>query len=141
VRGDRPAADVALAELIAKDRNFLAYQVAEVYAWRGENDKAFEWLQISLDNHDTGTLSLSIDPLMRGLRHDARYSDLLTKIGLPLSIGSSQTNLPRMREDQISLSGDGNAIHRRIVFECNDDTDRNHLRLDRFAVRLRVELA
>jgi len=84
-RGDRAAADASLAELIANDRNFLAYQIAEVYAWRGENDKAFEWLQISLDKHDTGTLSLLIDPLMRGLRHDARYNGLLAKIGLPLS--------------------------------------------------------
>ena len=83
-RGDRSAADAALAELIAKDRNFLAYQIAEVYAWRGENDKAFEWLQISIENRDTGTLSLLIDPLMRGLRDDARYGHLLTKIGLPV---------------------------------------------------------
>jgi TolB-like protein/Flp pilus assembly protein TadD len=90
-RGDRSAADAALAELIAKDRNFLAYQIAEVYAWRGENDKAFEWLQISLDNHDTGTLSLLVDPLMRGLRDDARYGHLLTKIGLPVR--------PRTAED------------------------------------------
>jgi serine/threonine-protein kinase len=83
-RGDRPAADAALAELIAKDGDFLAHQIAEVYAWRGEKDKAFEWLQISLDDHDTGTLSLLIDPLMRGLRHDARYDGLLAKIGLPV---------------------------------------------------------
>jgi TolB-like protein/Flp pilus assembly protein TadD len=81
-RGDR-GADAALAELIEKDRNFLAYQIAEVYAWRGENDKAFEWLQVSLDNHDTGTLSLLINPLMRGLRRDPRYSGMLAKIGLP----------------------------------------------------------
>jgi tetratricopeptide (TPR) repeat protein len=40
-RGDRPAADAALAELIAKDRDFLAYQVAEVYAWRGRNKQGF----------------------------------------------------------------------------------------------------
>jgi serine/threonine-protein kinase len=85
-RGDRSAADAALAELIAKDRNFLAYQIAEVYAWRGEKDKAFEWLQISLNDHDTGTLSLLIDPLMRGLRHDARYDGLLAKIGLPVRL-------------------------------------------------------
>jgi TolB-like protein len=85
-RRDRPAADAALAELVAKDRNFMAYQIAEVYAWRGENDKAFEWLQISLNNHDTGTLSLLIDPLMRGLQHDARYSGLLAKIGLPIRL-------------------------------------------------------
>jgi TolB-like protein/Flp pilus assembly protein TadD len=82
-RGERGASDAALAELIEKDRNFLAYQIAEVYAWRGERDKAFEWLQVSLDNHDTGTLSLLINPLMRGLRHDPRYGGMLAKIGLP----------------------------------------------------------
>ena len=86
-RGDRPGADAALAELIAKDGNVMAYQIAEVYAWRGETDKAFEWLQISLDNHDTGLLSLLIDPLMRSLRHDPRYSEMLAKIGLPTSEG------------------------------------------------------
>ena len=31
-RGERRAANEALAELIAKDRDFLAYQVAQVYA-------------------------------------------------------------------------------------------------------------
>jgi serine/threonine-protein kinase len=82
-RGDSPAADTALAELIARDRNVMAYQVAEVYAWRGENDKAFEWLQISLDTHDTGTVSFFIDPLLRGLQHDPRYNSLLSTIGLP----------------------------------------------------------
>jgi TolB-like protein/Flp pilus assembly protein TadD len=85
-RGERRAADEALAELIAKDRDFLAYQIAEVYAWRGETDKAFDWLQVSLDNHDTGTLSTFINPFMRGLRHDARYKRLLAKIGLPVGL-------------------------------------------------------
>jgi TolB-like protein len=86
-RGDQSAANAALDELIAKDRNVMAYQVAEVYAWRGETDKAFEWLQISLDNHDTGLLSLLIDPLMRSLRNDSRYGEMLTKVGLPPSTG------------------------------------------------------
>jgi hypothetical protein len=84
VRGERGAADEALAELIDRDRNSLAYQIAEVYALRGETDEAFEWLQVSLDNHDTGTLSLFINPFMRGLRHGARYKSLLAKIGLPV---------------------------------------------------------
>ena len=39
----------------AEDR--LAYQIAEVYAVRGETDKAFEWLQIAFDTHDTGILA------------------------------------------------------------------------------------
>jgi TolB-like protein len=83
VRGDRAAADAALVDLIANGRDRLAYQIAEIYAVRGEKDKAFEWLQISFDNHDTGTLTLLIDPLLRGLRDDPRYKNLLAKLGLP----------------------------------------------------------
>jgi tetratricopeptide (TPR) repeat protein len=83
VRGDREAADAALADLIANGRDQLAYQIAQVYAVRGEKDKAFEWLQISLDTHDSGTLGLLIDPLLRDLRTDPRYKSLLTKLGLP----------------------------------------------------------
>jgi TolB-like protein/Tfp pilus assembly protein PilF len=83
VRGDRAAADAALADLIANGRDNLAYQIAEVYAVRGEKDKAFEWLQISFDNHDTGTLTLLVDPLVRGLRDDPRYKNFLAKLGLP----------------------------------------------------------
>jgi len=83
VRGDRQAADAALADLITYGRDSLAYQIAEVYAMRGEKDKAFEWLQISFDNHDTGTLALLVDPLLRSLRDDPRYKTLLAKLGLP----------------------------------------------------------
>ncbi len=83
VRGDRAAADAALADLIANGRDNLAYQIAEVYAVRGEKDKAFEWLQISFDNHDAGTLTLLVDPLLRGLRDDPRYHKFLAKLGLP----------------------------------------------------------
>jgi serine/threonine-protein kinase len=81
--GDRPAADAALADLLAKAREGFAYQIAEVYAVRGEKDKAFEWLQISFDDRDAGMLGLLVDPLLRGLRSDPRYKNLLAKLGLP----------------------------------------------------------
>ena len=80
---DRKAADAALADLVGSGRDELAYQIAQVYALRGERDKAFEWLQISFNNHDTGTLALLVDPLLRGLRDDPRYKNLLAKLGLP----------------------------------------------------------
>jgi TolB-like protein/cytochrome c-type biogenesis protein CcmH/NrfG len=83
VIGDRQAADAALADLIAKAQEGFAYQIAEVYAVRGEKEKAFEWLQISFDDRDAGMLSLSVDPLLRGLRDDPRYKNLLAKLGLP----------------------------------------------------------
>jgi serine/threonine-protein kinase len=83
IRGEQQAADAALADLIAHDHDRLAYQIAEAYALRGEKDKAFEWLQISFDNHDGGTLSLLVDPLLRSLHDDPRYKSLLAKLGLP----------------------------------------------------------
>jgi TolB-like protein/Flp pilus assembly protein TadD len=83
VRGDREAADAALADLIANAREGFAYQIAEVYALRGEKDKAFEWLQTAFDDRDAGMLGLLVDPLLRGLRDDARYKNLLAKVGLP----------------------------------------------------------
>jgi len=83
VRGDRAAADAALADLIANGRDQLAYQIAEVYAVRGETDKAFEWLQISYDDHDTGTLAILVDPLLHGLRDDPRYKALVAKMNFP----------------------------------------------------------
>ena len=77
------AADAALADLIANAREGFAYQIAEVYALRGEKDKAFEWLQTAFDDRDAGMLGLLVDPLLRGLRDDARYKNLLAKVGLP----------------------------------------------------------
>jgi len=81
-RGDRTAADSALADLIANDRG-LDYQIAQVYAVRGEKEKAFEWLQIAMDNHDTGMLGLLVDPLLTGLRDDPRYKNLLARMAFP----------------------------------------------------------
>ena len=71
------------ADLIATGREGFDYQIAQVYAVRGETDKAFEWLQIAFDDHDGGMLSLAVDPLLRGLRDDPRYKNLLAKLGLP----------------------------------------------------------
>jgi len=82
-RGDRPAADAALIELIAQDRDVAAYQIAQVYAWRGETEKAFEWLQIAFDNHDTGMLGLLVDPLLNSLRDDPRFKTLIAKMNFP----------------------------------------------------------
>ena len=61
----------------------MAYQIAEVYAYRGEPDKAFEWLDRAYEQRDAGLRSLKIDPHMNSLRRDQRYSDLLKKMNLP----------------------------------------------------------
>ncbi|HKS04090.1 MAG TPA: hypothetical protein VJR49_01925, partial [Chthoniobacterales bacterium] len=86
VRGDQAAADTALADLIANSREGFAYQIAEVYALRGEKEKAFDWLQTALGDRDAGMLGVLVDPLLRGLRDDPRYKNLLAKVGLPTTL-------------------------------------------------------
>jgi TolB-like protein/Flp pilus assembly protein TadD len=81
-RGDRTAADAALADLIAHNEA-VDYQIAQVYTVRGEKDKAFEWLQIAFDNHDTGMLALLVDPLLNSLRDDPRFKALIAKMNFP----------------------------------------------------------
>jgi serine/threonine-protein kinase len=83
VRGDHAEADAALADLIATGRGQLDYQIGEVYALRGETDKALEWLQISYDSHDTGMLAIRVDPLLRDLRNDPRYKSLVARMAFP----------------------------------------------------------
>ena len=43
-RHRKPESDIALAQLISKYHDTAAFQVAQAYAYRGERDKAFEWL-------------------------------------------------------------------------------------------------
>ena len=83
LRGQHAEADSALADLIAHAHDRLAYQIAEVYAVRGEGDKVFEWLQTAFDQRDGGTLSLIVDPLLRNFRSDPRYEKLRDKLGMP----------------------------------------------------------
>jgi len=81
--GDAVAADQDLQLLIARYGHILPYQAAEVYAWRGDKDKAFEWLDRAFDLHDASFIYYKFDPLLRNLHDDARYGVLLKKIGLP----------------------------------------------------------
>jgi len=73
----------ALDALIGKFGHTGAYQIGDVYAWRGEKDRAFEWLERARVQRDGGLLSLKVDPLVRNLRGDPRYFALLKKINLP----------------------------------------------------------
>ena len=83
LRGEKKEADAALADLITHAHDRLAYQIAEVYAVRGEPDKMFEWLQTAFDQRDGGTLSLMVDPLLRDFRADPRFKELMTKLAMP----------------------------------------------------------
>jgi serine/threonine protein kinase len=80
--GHEKQSQSALKELIAKNAGDMAYQVADVYAWRGEKDKAFEWLERAFEQRDSGLNGIAWDPLLSSLKGDSRYSALLAKLQL-----------------------------------------------------------
>jgi hypothetical protein len=53
-----------------------------VYAWFGNKDQAFGWLDRAYLQHDGGLTLLKVDPLLRVLRPDPRYNVLLSKLKL-----------------------------------------------------------
>ena len=78
-----PEADAALAQLTAKFADTAAYQIAEIHAYRGDRDRAFEWLERARQQRDAGINGLQTDPLLNNIRADSRYPGLLRKLGLP----------------------------------------------------------
>ena len=74
--------NAALSGLIAKYNNGAASQIAEVYAFRGESDKSFEWLERAYKQRDGGLIEIKNDPLLKNLRHGPRYTELLKKMHL-----------------------------------------------------------
>jgi TolB-like protein/Tfp pilus assembly protein PilF len=73
----------ALNALVAGYASTNAYQVAEVYAWRGERDAAFTWLERAHVQHDGVLVQLKFDPLLAKLRPDPRFAAMVRKMGLP----------------------------------------------------------
>ena len=76
-------ADAALSEFIAKYSDGSAYQVAGAYAFRGQAEKAFKWLDKAYAGRDPGLSDVKVDPLLSNIRSDPRYSAFLKKMGLP----------------------------------------------------------
>jgi TolB-like protein/class 3 adenylate cyclase/Flp pilus assembly protein TadD len=81
--GRKKESDAALAELIAKYQAEAAVQIAEVYAFRGEADRAFEWLERAYSQRDSGLAEMKGDPLLKSLERDPRYAAFLKKMRLP----------------------------------------------------------
>ena len=80
--GHRAESDAALRELAEKYGGEAAYQVAQVHGARGEADLAFDWLERAFTQRDAGIFWTKVDPLLRSLRTDPRWSVFLRKLGL-----------------------------------------------------------
>ena len=94
-RGDRVAADAALDALIAGHSNDMSFQIATVYAFRGDADKTFEWLDRAYEKRDPGVMAIIDNPFTRELRSDPRFVAFCKKVGLPWPPASRSS--PQMR--------------------------------------------
>ena len=75
--------EAKLAEFIAANADEGAFQIAEIYAFAGEADAAFKWLEAAVQKRDPGLTDelLSTETLLR-LHSDARWEPLVEKLGL-----------------------------------------------------------
>src|SRR6185312_3194812 len=79
--GKKAPSDAALATLIAKYAKDDPYSIASVYAYRGETDLAFVWLDKAVQAADPQLAGIQVDPLLDKIRHDPRWLPFLRKIG------------------------------------------------------------
>jgi len=74
--------DAALNELIKNESELAAFQIAQAYAYRGDKDKAFEWLERARRQRDPGLGDLLKDPLLENIHDDPRWNAFLRTMGL-----------------------------------------------------------
>jgi len=80
--GDEASSDRALEELETDFGDDAAVNIARVYAYRGEPDAAFEWLETAYDSKIWSLVNTKVDPAFDSLHSDPRWQPFLVKIGL-----------------------------------------------------------
>jgi len=79
--GRQTESDAALATLTAKNEEWSPYTIAYVYAFRGDADKAFEWLDKAVQYQDPGLSQVAVENLFDNIHSDPRWLPFLRKIG------------------------------------------------------------
>jgi TolB-like protein/Tfp pilus assembly protein PilF len=79
--GLKTESDAALTTLIAKYEKDWSYNIADVHAFRGEADKAFEWLEKAVQSQDPGLADILVDNLFDNIHSDPRWLPFLRKLG------------------------------------------------------------
>ena len=80
--GRHTESNAALGELIRTYTDTAALQIAEVYAYRGDPDPAFAWLERARAQRDAGMSMVRALPSMRHLHGDPRWVPFLKRVGL-----------------------------------------------------------
>ena len=76
-------ADLQLGQMIAEHAGDAAFQLAEIHAFRGDVEGAFEWLEQAWRQRDGGMSELMGNQFLATLEDDPRWGDLLKRMGFP----------------------------------------------------------
>ena len=81
--GNRIEAQKTLAELsrLSKRGYVPTYLMAHIYTALGNRDRAFEMLESAYQQRDSHMVDLTYDPSLESLRSDARYTELVHRVG------------------------------------------------------------
>ncbi len=83
-QGKVAESDEALAKLIKFSADTAAIQISTVFAFRGEIDRAFEWLDRARRQRDPGVATMAAIPLFRNLHADPRWNAFWQALGREL---------------------------------------------------------
>ncbi len=67
---------------ISKYGYISPYNIAQAYMRMGEKEKTFSWLEKAYEEHDSGLVSLAVEPMFDPIRSDPRFKDLLRRMKL-----------------------------------------------------------
>jgi TolB-like protein/DNA-binding winged helix-turn-helix (wHTH) protein/Tfp pilus assembly protein PilF len=83
--GNRNQSEEILQGLLkdVKNRNGLAFNIAQIYAVLGENDQTFTWLDKAYQYREGALILLSSRAEFEAVHQDPRYVDLIRRLGLP----------------------------------------------------------
>ena len=81
--GAKAESDAALAQLLKLKDEAGPYTTAEIYAFRGESDEAFKWLDRAYAHKDAFLYKIKGEVPFAKLQGDPRYKAFLRKMNLP----------------------------------------------------------
>ena len=79
--GNTEESDEAFTSMIDEYSDSRAFYIATAYAWKNDVDRAFEWLQRTVDEGQPIS-GIRTDPFLTSLHNDVRWNSILTKSGL-----------------------------------------------------------
>ena len=81
--GREDEAQQRLQAYIEENQNWAAFSIAQIYAFHGDTDAAFSWLNRAYEQKDGSLQIIKTNVLLASLHDDPRWIEILDKMNLP----------------------------------------------------------